>query len=153
MYYVNGETPQMIIMFVCLSWLLPSLQAVDVFPLLLPTFLSRALVADFPPDLLQNALFKLVRVMKVMRGNRQKRSERKLGWRLCNWRPVVLQEWIWVYATSPRPWTGAVCWAGWRLPWSGASSHLHSAEAPVTNPGGVDVTVQPHGQNSSAEVS
>lgn len=43
---------------------LPSFQTVNVFPLLLPTFLSRALVADLPPDLLQNPLLKLVTEMK-----------------------------------------------------------------------------------------
>lgn len=46
--------------------LLPSLQTINIFPLLLPTFLSRVFVADFPPDLFQNPLFKLVREMKRM---------------------------------------------------------------------------------------
>lgn len=45
---------------------LPSFQTVNVFPLLPPTFLSRALVADLPPDLLQNPLLKLVTEMKQM---------------------------------------------------------------------------------------
>lgn len=68
------------------SRLLPSLQTINIFPLLLPTFLSRVLVADFPPDLLQNLLFKLVREMKHMGGEGQERmkkkrvSEGKLGW-------------------------------------------------------------------------
>lgn len=51
--------------------LLPSLQTINVFPPLLPTFLSRVLVADFPPDLLQNPLFKLVREMKHTGGEKK----------------------------------------------------------------------------------
>ena len=56
--------------------LLPSLQTINIFPPLLPTFLSRVLVADFPPDLLQNPLFKLVREMKHT-GGKKKKVERR----------------------------------------------------------------------------
>lgn len=50
---------------------LPPLETVNIFPSLLSTLLGRALVADFPPDLLQNSLFRLVRKMKRMRGRGQ----------------------------------------------------------------------------------
>jgi len=69
------------------SRLLPSLQTINIFSLLLPTFLSWVLVADFPPDLLQNPFFKLVRVIKHMGGpgqegrKKERGSESKLGWR------------------------------------------------------------------------
>lgn len=56
---------------------LPSLQTVNVFPPLLSAFLGRALVADFPPDLLQNSLFRLVREMKRMRGRGQDPMQKK----------------------------------------------------------------------------
>lgn len=57
----------------CRDNVIPFFQAIDIFPFLLPTFLSWALVADFPPDLFQNSLFKLVREMKHM-GDQDKRE-------------------------------------------------------------------------------
>lgn len=59
--------------------LLPSLQTVNVFPLLLATFLSRVLVADFPPDLLQKPFFKLVGVIKHIGTWGQERREQVRG--------------------------------------------------------------------------
>lgn len=57
----------------CRDNVIPFFQAIDIFPFLLPTFLSWALVADFPPDLFQNSLLKLVREMKHM-GDQDKRE-------------------------------------------------------------------------------
>lgn len=66
--------------------LLPSLQTINVLPLLLPTFLSRVLVAYFPPDLLQNPLFKLVREMKHMGAqDEEEKGKRRENWVTEGW--------------------------------------------------------------------
>lgn len=57
--------------------IIPSLQTINIFTFLFPAFLSGVLVTDFPADLLQNPLFKLVTEIKQLGGQGRDKKNRQ----------------------------------------------------------------------------